>query len=378
MSSSRHGPVFFLLRVAVFLVVLVASAEVLLRTVVPACEMPFLYQDAVGTMIMRFDPSVQQNGRWTDGRLARNGGDWRINNAGWNSTVDYVAAAARKRPMVALFGDSFIEGFPTNVDQHVDAYLEGTLSPASDVYAFGQSGWYLEQYVATSRYVAENFKPAVLVIFIDEEDVSDSVRETKEAPSNWWQITETAGGFAEVPPKEIYTPTRRARLSRMSAIANYLRYNAKVALPGMRTVAIAKPPAAGAGSSRPTTDNGRALLPAADHMVSQLCAENPGAQIVFVAHGDRYLSAQELRDTPLFPDALAIKDACIGRPQCHFLDLRPVFSRDWAAHRRSFEAGDGSHWNAYGNRLVAEAVARFIQDEHLLDGSREATATSPQ
>ena len=51
--------------------------------------------------------------------------------------------------MVALFGDSYIEGFLTDVDQHVDAYLPELLSPSSDAYAFGGSGWYLEQYVAT-------------------------------------------------------------------------------------------------------------------------------------------------------------------------------------------------------------------------------------
>ena len=205
MSSSRRGPVIFLLRVVVFLLVFAALAEVWLRTVTPASEVPLSYQDA-RSMIFRFDPSGPREGLYTVGRLARRGGNWRVNNAGWISAVDYVPATKRDRPLVALFGDSYIEGFLTDVDQHVDTYLQEVLKPVSDVYAFGLSGWYLEQYVAASRYAASLYQPDLLVIFIDGGDVSDSVRENGVVSPDLWQITANGGRFAEVPPTEIYTP----------------------------------------------------------------------------------------------------------------------------------------------------------------------------
>ena len=60
--------------------------------------------------------------------------------------------------------------------------------------------------------------------------------------------------------------------------------------------------------------------------------------------------------------------AARGHPQCFFLDTRYAFSRDWATHHERFEAADGSHWNAYANRVVARTLADFITEKGLLDG----------
>lgn len=65
----RRGPLLFLLRLAVFLVVLVAVSEVWLRTVTPAAERPILRQDAGSTMRV-FDPGVVEAGLNTWGLLA--------------------------------------------------------------------------------------------------------------------------------------------------------------------------------------------------------------------------------------------------------------------------------------------------------------------
>ncbi len=189
----------------------------------------------------------------------------------------------------------------------------------------------------------------------------------------WWQITDARGRFEEVAPTAIYAASRKARLAKISAVFRYLRYDAMLVLPLMQNAAIAEPEAgagaAGGGTTVPpgSADAWRELLPAADYMVGQLCAEHPGMPILFVSQGDRHLPVEALSATPLRADALAVQEACSGRPQCYFLDLRPAFSRDWAAHQRRFEAADGGHWNAYANRLVAETLAAFIEENHLLD-----------
>jgi hypothetical protein len=359
-----------LLRLAVFLALFVGLGEVWLRVVMPACELPLGYQDT-RSMIMRFDPHGSPTGLTTDGRTARRTGRWRINGAGWNSTVEYVSAEARHRPLVALLGDSYVEGFLTDVDQHVDVYLSRSLTPATDVYAFGRSGWYLAQYVAVARYVADLYQPDVLVVLAGHDDVTDSVRENGVISPYLWQVSEAGKRFAEVAPMSVYAPSDKARLARRSAIVRYLRYNVGLTLPGMENAAIAQPATElgeAADESTPSDDPGawRALLPAAESMIDRLCAEHPGTPIVIVNNGDRYLPVDRVQSTPLDDDVHAIRAACEDRPQCHFLDLRPMFSRDWAAHRRSFEAADGSHWNAYANRLVADELARFITERRLL------------
>jgi hypothetical protein len=373
MSNSRRKPILFLLRLVVFVLLFTGVAEVWLRTVTPASESPLSYQDT-SSMIVRFDPSGPREGLYTVGRLARRGGNWRVNNAGWLSAVDYQPATKHARPLIALFGDSYIEGFLTDVDQHVDAYLQASLKPACDVYSFGRSGWYLEQYVATSRKVEALYRPDVLVIVIGGADVSDSIRENGVVSPSLWQITETVGAFAEVPPPTIYSQSRTGRLAKLSAIVRYLRYNAKLVLPGMENAAIPEPTAAANDAGDDTAPGPvaawRKLLPAADYMIERMCAEHPETPIVFVStpsYSDRYRPVDAVGDTPLFADALAVQAACDGHPQCYFFDLRMAFSRDWAAHKQRFEAADGAHWNAYANRLVAETLAGFIEDNHLLD-----------
>jgi len=370
MSNSRRGPVIFLLCVVVFVLLFSAVAEVWLHTVTPASESPLSFQDT-SAMIIRFDLSGPREGLFTVGRLARKGGQWRVNNTGWNSAVDYVPAAESERPLIALFGDSYIEGMLTDVDRHIDVYMQGLLKPPCNVYSFGGSGWYLEQYLATSRYVASRYGPDLLVIFIGGGDVFDSVRENGVVSSNLYQISETENRFVEVAPTEIYSQSRVARLAKKSAIVNYLRYNAKLRLPGMRNAAIPEPATgaseAGGGAGPASADAWRKLLPAADYMVGQLVAQHPGTPIIFVSYGDRYLPVEAVGETKLFADALAVQEASAGHPQCYFFDLRLAFSQDWAAHQRRFEAADGAHWNSYANRLVAETLAGFIEDNHLLD-----------
>jgi hypothetical protein len=365
MSSSRHsGPVRLLLRVAVFACLFLVVAEVWLRTVMPACETPVNYQRDPAT-ITRYDPQGPSPGLYTVGRRCRRAGEWRINNAGWNSAVDYLAGADREKPLIAIFGDSYIEGFLTDDNEHVDAYLPKML-PGTDAYAFGLSGWYLEQYVAVSRYAQERFQPDVLVIFLGSGDVSDSLLENGVIMPRWWQIAELDGSFKEVPPTEIYVGSRKNELAKRSALLNYLRYNAEVSLPGAPGGGVAQPatesgPPSGGGPPAAGDDAWRDLLPAADFMVDRLCRQHPGTPIIFAARGDRYLSLEDVATTPLLPDALAVQQAAAGRAQCSFIDLRYAFSLDWATHHVRFESdADGAHWNAYANRLVARTLADFI------------------
>lgn len=373
MSSSRPGrPVVFLVRTAIFLLVFGIVAEVWLRTLMPACQTPVSYQQQPAT-VYRFDPAGPRSGLWTVGRRCLRGGEWRVNDAGWNSVIEYTSAEQRRRPLIALFGDSYIEGFLTDADRHVDAFLPSML-PGTDAYAFGLSGWYLEQYVAVSRYARARFQPDLLVIFIDGADVIDSLREEGTPSPFWWQIGARGSTFEELPPTELYVASRKTVLAKQSALVNYLRYNAGLALPGMRNAAVAQPTAMGEdagevdrdGGTAPADDAWRDLLPAADYMVGRLCGQHPETPIVFVAYSDRYLPVEDIPRMPLFADGRAVQAACAGRPQCYFMDLRYEFSVDWAAHGVRFESADGGHWNAYGNRLVARALADFIRENGLL------------
>jgi hypothetical protein len=369
-----QGPFGFLVRLVIFALIFLGVAEVWFRTVTPASEIPLYAQQNDQFKIRRFDPQGLKQGDWTLGRLALAGGNWRINNDGWNSTVDYAPPGTRQGSLVALVGDSFIEGFLTDVDEHVDVYLSHLLGSQSNVYAFGVSGWYLEQLVAVSRYVSSAYVPDLLVVFVDEGDVVDSVRKDQTFPAWLWQIGYVDGRFAELPPTEIYTASRFARLSRSSALVRYLRYNAKVALPGMANAVIARdrgtvnPGSGQGGAASDATGAWEELVPAANFMIDRLRGALPGVPIIVAVHDDpvNYVSAGAVKDQPLFVDARAVQAALENRPDFYFLDLRYAFSADWEANHRTFEAADGDHWNNYGNEVVARTLASLIEENGLL------------
>ena len=98
------------------------------------------------------------------------------------------------------------------------------------------------------------------------------------------------------------------------------------------------------------------------------CAQSiPGRRSCSSPTATATFRSRRVSTTPLFADALAVQAACDGRPQCHFVDLRLAFSRDWAANHQRFEAADGGHWNAYANLLVAQTLSDYIENNHLLD-----------
>ena len=374
MFSSNMTPLRFLLRLLVFLLVLTAVLEVWFRMVTPAAEIPMSYFDP-RAKIDRFDPEGPSEGLFTVGRLARRAGEWRVNNAGWISAVDYFPSAERSKPLIAIFGDSYIEGFLSDVQQHVDVELQEALAARYDVYAFGKSGWYLEQYVATARYVSLEFQPSILVIFVAGDDVKASLRENGTSSAKWFQLGTEDTGFVEVAPtvgQSRLTSLKRA--VNYSASARYLLFNAKLRLPWEAQPAIENPAseskqqqgnASAGGEFQGTDAEVQKLLPAAQFMVTTLCEENPGISIVFVGDGPRYLLSDEINPATMNPDVAAIQKASESFSSCHFLDLRRVFSEDWASHHRRFESIDESHWNPYGNQVVAQALAAFLVSEGL-------------
>ncbi len=365
MFSSRHGAFGFLLRLVVFLALLGGLGEIWFRSVMPACEAPAFFMDSEW-LIQRRDPSGPTSGLFTVGRYTAEGGFWRVNSEGWISLQDYHPPSARNRPLIAVFGDSFVEGLDTDIHQHLDVYLSDAFGGDVDVYSFGIGNWSLEQHVAVSRYVAASFDPDVMIILLDNNDVRDSVRDYGVVSPFLWQIEADEQGFQEVKPALLYAPSALRDIAGQWSLLNYLRYNAGVVLWGGGNSTAVE--AAEAGWEE--------LLPAATFMVDLLSREHPGVPILFASHlgvkisapeiDERYLPPSEVESYPLFADARSVQHACRKYGDIDFLDLRVAFAEDWAVNAVRFESADGRHWNAYANRLVAESLAAYIQIHRLL------------
>ena len=79
-------------------------------------------------------------GLFTYGALCSGRYRWRINAQGWNSPYDYTDGAHRTVPMVALIGDSYIEGYCTDLGDHLEVQLHENSGGAVDFYSFGTWG----------------------------------------------------------------------------------------------------------------------------------------------------------------------------------------------------------------------------------------------
>jgi hypothetical protein len=375
-------PFRFLVRFVIFVLVFLVLAEGWLRYVTPASEQPAQHQDRV-SLVYSFDPHAARSGLFTVGRIPRRAATWHVNDAGWLSPVRY----SRRVPgsaLIALFGDSYVEGFEVPQSQHLDVNLRQQLGPRVGVYAFGMSGWYLEQYVATARYVRAAYDPSLIVILTGEGDVSASLRSNGGATPYCYQIAQHGSGYQEVPPTHVYMRSRLSNMAHKSALVRYLRYNAHLQLPGAGNNDIQGAPtnaAADAGAQAATSDSASAqseqalvakALPAARFLVGRLCANNPDVPIIFAARGPRYLPVDAVSGAPLQPEMEALREACAGHAQCHFLSLTMAFSLDWARHHERFEAIDGAHYNAHAYSVAAQAIAAYIDAHGLLASSTSA------
>lgn len=87
------------------MLVLIFLLELFFRFVIPACTPP---QNFFGEndLIFKFAPN-QTGGIYSVGWAARHRAQWRINNHGWNSPIDYDTT--KTRPRIAVIGDSYVE-----------------------------------------------------------------------------------------------------------------------------------------------------------------------------------------------------------------------------------------------------------------------------
>ena len=69
-------------------------------------------------------------------------------------------------------------------------------------------------FVTVSRYAQERCQPDVLVIFIDGDDVSDSLRENGVLTHCWWQIGARDASSEEASPTAVKTVTHKMLLAR--------------------------------------------------------------------------------------------------------------------------------------------------------------------
>jgi hypothetical protein len=291
----------------------------------------------------------------------------RTNAQGWISDHDYDAAAST--PLLAVVGDSYIEGWGVPFGQSVAGRLQAAVGARARVYAFAQAGAPLSQYVAYARHACALYHPERLIVSIVYNDFDESLY-ARRAYDGFFHLRERADGHLDLALSPYVAPSLAQTIARRSALGVYLLRNAGLSrrVSGLGMDRLQVRPATAPVDTGMSPARVRDGLLAIDWFVDALpeAACLPPGHILLVVDAARAPiyrgepeSASQNRYFARMRSALIPAAAAKGYG---VLDLDPVFRQAYAADREKFDFPIDSHWNAHGHAVVAAAIHASLAD----------------
>jgi len=357
----------WLLRALLFVLSSLVLLELVFRFVIPADQRPASAR-IEGTWVTAFDRGWQAEGHTSIGRFPTESFHWSINLQGWNSTQEYLPPEQRERPLIAVVGDSHVENLQSDVEESIAAQLQEELGDSCLVYSFGKADQPLVQDLVVMRYVDSLYSPDTYVIVAGGDVVRRSV--VPGPGAIYAHMRPEGSGFLLAPPAR-REPSEFARVALQSALVRYLRFNMAVDLfPLYETV-----PAEGAARSGLSPERADSLMPASARWLLDAMSEEFGDRGVllvsnhFIIRYRIYGGAKEwmMRGVDIPEDYRLLEELSSRYPSIGWLETGPTFERAWERDHRRFECPDDKHLNGYGNGLVAEAIARRLRRESVLE-----------
>jgi hypothetical protein len=285
----------------------------------------------------------------------------RTNNVGFVNDQDY--AAADRRPLIGVVGDSYVEAFQIPYPQTFHGRLAADLRERMRCYSFAASGAPLSQYLVWMRYARQQYGADALVVVVIANDFDESLAEFKIGPGFHHYVEE--GGDLTLKRFD-YGPGWVRPIIQRSALARYLLLNlhADETLAGWLAgfgigTARAAPPVF-VGNVPAEYDEHRLVQSqravAAFFRDLPAYADLPPQRLLFVVDGLRY------------PASLSVSDSYFGRMRRYFMaearrlgyaviDADDQLIPYAVAHPDArFEWPTDGHWNPLANGLIAAAI----------------------
>jgi len=331
-------------------IVLFLLLELTATFVVPAAQFPSYYYDPVDR-ILRFSTTDLRDGVFTIGTMAQQRARWHINNAGWNSAIDFEET--KRKPRIAIIGDSYVEAFQVDVEKSIAGRLRGLVSPDIDVYALGVSGASLSQYLEMTRYARKHFDPDILVINVVHNDFDESLCSIKRQAG--MLCLEDEGQEIREAVIDPYHPNQILRMARSSSVVRYAVTNLKIIsrVQGLFSGKRNKPTYNANIDVEQVNFRKARIQKATEYVLRTLQRENAGKPIVFMMDAPRRdIYADTLQESDVIWLNRLLKTTCdtVG---VHFIDLTDEFSRRFARTRVHFESEYDWHWNEMGHLTAA-------------------------
>jgi hypothetical protein len=389
---------------ALALAVLAAGAiiELCFRLFVPVTSVPEYFWDPVVGPRRVPDTSCRfVSGDHIDTRF-------HFNAQGWNAERDYSTTKREGTRRVLLVGDSFVEALQVNVDQTMFAVAEQAMSrPERPVewYAMGNSGWGTTQQLQIVRHYGLDYEPDLVVLLFVENDPYDSSPYLVSIEPH--VATYTLGPHDELVYQQ---PTywERSFWKRLAIQSAAIRWfvlqrgliqrgravPAGMNMPLREAALAANPDDADPLLRLPLDERQRLtwkLIEETLAATAELCQQN-GSRLAVAFRGSMH-EIEAARDGSLYtplpreddPYCLGPRRFEMGRemlaPICErqgipYLDLTDALREAVAREGQSHIFPDDQHYNALGQRVAGEALARWVEELWAAEPSRENQATS--
>jgi len=288
------------------------------------------------------------------GKRGEIGANWRTNNFGWNSTIDYSAERS-ENALIGIIGDSYVRALQVDFGKDMSSLLRHKIQPGYEVYSFGHDGAPLSQYLHMSRYVDRNFEPDVLVFVLIHNDFDESIASLVHKPY-FLQLSITEAGIEEIQP----TSRRLYQFLTYSATFRYLYSNLKIA--SLYFDLIQDPEDFNANVNAKVLMSQRdSIRHGAEYLLGKIQAENTDKRIIFMMNApveDIYKNQIETSSVIWVNDM--VRDLCT-RKSLECIDLTTAFSNDYRATARILDFPMDGHWNEHAHDLAAEALLYYLR-----------------
>lgn len=322
-----------------FALIVIVVTEGFYRFVIPNSTPLSTVYDAEH-QIRVFDNNVP-DGKFVTGRLGEIQFRWHINNYGWKSPRDYSPVKSAKM-RIAVIGDSYVEGMYNNPEDYIAEQLSNALQNQAEVYSFGIANASLSHSLAITRYVEPMFQPDVYCYLYVNRDVMESDADANPI-EGIMQYRFMGDSVVERPAAPYQPPSRWEQLFQKTPLRQYLMLNAQWG--GFNWNVFAKKK-----KTNPNHYNLAVLYTL--HQLRHTIGDKP---MIILTEADLDLVYQPSKKTRP-TDLNYLRNECdsLGIP---YIDLTRVFQDSIRSNGKRFDYGFNKHYTAYGNAVVANAIA---------------------